>query len=76
LSQSATPTTMAKVMTTASDLYGEPVRLETSPSCVVTNPSRPSAKRSRAAPTAQPSPLANALISAPKLIASAIPLPT
>ena len=73
--RSATPTMTAKTITQASETIGALGR-EVSPSRVVTNPSRPMAKRSRAAPTAQPRPLANALIIAPKLIASAIPFPT
>src|SRR6476646_6758758 len=69
-------TTRPKVITTASAFAGEPVRREASQSLRVSNPSRPSAKRMRDAPAAQPRQLANALSVAPKLIPSSIQLPT
>ena len=73
--RSATTTASPNIITMASALAGAPVRGAASPSRVVMKPSRPSANRIRDAPAAHPSPLAKALMVAPKLIASSMPLP-
>src|SRR5919197_5660666 len=71
-----TTTVRATAMTTASAPAGAPVRRDASPRRRDANPSRPSAKRIREPAVAVPSPLANALIVAPRLIRSARALPT